>query len=62
MSIVRCDKCSTQIDTDEDDECFIEPDLLDKQPHIWCKNCRDEDTAYWDRVDVGRQRAKDGEI
>ena len=61
MSIIRCDRCSTMIDSDEDAECFVEPDKFGKLPHVWCEPCRDADAAYWDRVDEGRQRAKDGE-
>ena len=61
MSIVSCDRCGRHIDSDFDLECFIEPDLLDKRSHVWCESCRDKESAYWERVDEGRHRAKDGE-
>lgn len=59
MSMIRCERCDVLIDSDDDPDCFVEPDKLDPRSHVWCEACRDKETAYWDRVDAGRQRAKD---
>ncbi len=59
MSMIRCDRCDTMIDSDDDPECFVEADKIDKRDHVWCESCRDADEKYWDRVDEGRQRAQD---
>lgn len=62
MSMCVCDRCSRYIDSDEDPDCFVGPDRIDTRAHIWCEQCREKEAAYWDRVDEGRQRAKDRDI
>jgi len=61
MSMIRCTNCAALIDSDDDPDCFIPPDKIDKRGHVWCETCRDREEQYWNRVDEGRQRAKDGE-
>jgi hypothetical protein len=35
MSVIRCDQCSRQIDTDDDAECVVGDEIL-------CESCRDD--------------------
>jgi hypothetical protein len=64
MSIITCDRCDRYIDSDRDPDCFVEVGNMRAQTRnaVWCETCRDKEAAYWDRVDEGRQRAKDGEL
>lgn len=42
MSMIRCDKCSNLIDTDE------QPDTYDTESDQWvCEPCREKTEAYW---------------
>ena len=69
MSMVICEDCDRLFDSDDDPDCFIEVGNMRRlhKTKILCESCREdwleelEQEAYWDRVDEGRQRAKDGE-
>lgn len=44
MSCIRCERCDTNIDSDNDPECFVEVPWLNMAERVWCEQCRD---AEW---------------
>lgn len=48
MSMMRCDRCERNIDTDDDPEAFVEVPWLDLVERVWCEPCRD---AEWEEHD-----------
>lgn len=43
MSIIRCDKCETLIDSDDHPECFVEVPWLNMETRIWCQWCAEDE-------------------
>lgn len=45
MSMIRCDRCSNLIDSDDDPDCFVDDPRHSIPPHpdrVLCEPCRDE--------------------
>jgi len=43
MSIERCELCERQIDTDFEDDCYVEVPWLNLEDHIWCAQCQNKE-------------------
>ena len=51
MSMIRCERCDTNIDSDDDPECFVEVPWLNMAERVWCVPCRD---AEWAENEVSK--------
>lgn len=49
MSMVRCDKCESLIDSDDHPECFIEVPWLNMETRVWCQWCAEDEFEKHDR-------------
>jgi len=50
MSIERCEICERQIDTDFEDDCYVEVPWLNLEDHVWCAQCQDRE---WRKHEAG---------
>lgn len=58
MSMIRCEKCSFNIDSDDDPECFVEnPGLPGTMgDEVLCERCREDRLAEQEAEDDAADR------